>query len=72
MTTEEKLLKLYAALKRITRYQTPEQLQRSHERDWGLPYEEALVYAYENIQQEARDAIRGMRLPRQSAKEQGK
>ena len=54
--------RLYDALKRITKYQTPDQLRRSSQKQWGLDYEEALGYAYENIQQTAKDAIKGVRL----------
>lgn len=67
MEVNEKLLRqaqtLYDALKRITKYQSPEQLLRNGEKNWGCSGEEALQYAYENIQGEARAAIRGMRRP---------
>jgi hypothetical protein len=53
----------YDALKRITEYQTPARMRRSSEKDWGLPFEEHLEYAYENIQQEAKTAILGRRRP---------
>ena len=57
-------LRMYEALKRITRYQTPSQLRRSSGKQWGLGYEEAMEYAYENIQQEAKDGLKGVRLPK--------
>ncbi|WP_186095650.1 hypothetical protein [Burkholderia gladioli] len=58
-------LRLYTALKVIaTAYQTPAQIRRTSEKKWGLPYCEALEYAYENIQQEARNAIKGVRIPK--------
>ena len=41
-----------------TRYQTPDQLRRA---DIGLSYQETLEAAYENIQAEAADAVRGVR-----------
>ncbi len=51
-----------ATLKRIaTGYQTPDQLRRSTERSYNLDAEEAIGYAYENIQQEAKDAVKGVR-----------
>ena len=51
-----------SALKTIaTSYQTPEQLRRSAERDIGIRPDEAIEYAYENIQQLARDAVKGVR-----------
>lgn len=55
----------YDTLRRIAKhYQTAEQLQRRAYKDWGLhdPLE-ALEYAYENIQQEAKIAIKGKRRP---------
>lgn len=42
-------------------YQAPEQLRRSSQIDYGLDYEECLEMAYENIQEEARRAVRGVR-----------
>lgn len=54
----------FDALKRITRYQTVEQLRRKSQSDWGLPFEEALEYAYENVVQEARNAVKGKRRPK--------
>lgn len=65
MTDREKLEKLYGALKRIARdYQSPRQLERSADKQWGLGYIEALEMAYENIQAEAKNAIKGVRLPK--------
>lgn len=63
MTTNAKVQRMFDALKRITRYQTPDQLRRDSEKAYGVGYVEALEMAYENIQQEARDGIRGMRRP---------
>lgn len=54
----------FDALKRITRYQTVEQLRRSSDRQYGLEFVEALEYAYENVIQEARDATKGKRRPK--------
>jgi hypothetical protein len=56
--------KMYAALKRITKYQTVPQLQRTAGKDYGLEFNEALEYAYENVIQEAKNGIKGVRLPR--------
>lgn len=59
MTTERKM---YEALRRIAKdYQTPTQLRRTCERDYGLDYEDALEMAYENIRNEAKRAIKGMK-----------
>lgn len=66
MTKEqETIIRLYDALRVITKYQTPDQLRRRSEKMYGLSYEEALEYAYENVQQTAKDAIRGVRLPKE-------
>ncbi len=55
--------KLFDALKRIARdYETSDRLLKHG--DCGLSGEEALEYAYDNIQHEARCAIKGVRLPR--------
>ena len=59
----------YDALKRITRFQTVEQIRRNAEKQYGLEPVEALEYAYENVIQEARDAIRGKRRPKESTSE---
>jgi hypothetical protein len=57
--------KLYNALRRIAKdYQTPDQLRRTAEREYGLRYHEALEYAYENILNDARQALRGIRMPK--------
>ena len=61
----DRISRMYEALRRISKdYQSSEQLRRASEEEWGLPYEEALEMAYENIQNEARLAIKGMRMPR--------
>lgn len=68
----ERELRMYDALRRIGKeFQTPAQLRRSAERQYGLDYVEALEYAYENIQQLAGLAIKGMRRPAQQRKGQG-
>lgn len=59
---EQKLLK---TLRRIAReYRSAESILRTG--DAGLSGEETLEYAYDNIQQEAKNAIRGIRLPKTS------
>lgn len=51
-----------AALIRIYKnYQTPDQLRRNAERDFGCSYDEAIEMAYENLQSEAKGAVRGVR-----------
>lgn len=58
-TTREQ--KLYDALKRITQYDPPTKLRRRAERDYGLSADEVIEMAYENVLEEARAAIRGMK-----------
>ena len=58
-----KLLKLYDALKHITEYIPPAKLHRIAEKQYGLSGEEAIEMAYENVLQEARIAIKGMKVP---------
>lgn len=58
----EQFNKMRIALLRIANdYQTPAQLRRGSERNYGLEYAEALEYAYENIQRDARNAVKGIR-----------
>jgi len=60
----EREQRMYDALRRIAKeYQTPDQLRRQAEKEYGLEFEEALEYAYENIQADAAAAIKGMRRP---------
>lgn len=56
--------RFYIALKRITAYMTPAQLRRNSEREYGLDHAEALEMAYENVIDEAREALRGYRKPK--------
>ncbi len=58
----------FSALKKIAKdYMSPDQLRRKAEKAYGLSYEEALKYAYENMQQEAINAIRGKRAPKEGS-----
>lgn len=59
---QEQFNRMRATLKRIaTGYQTPDQLRRGAEREYGIAADEAIEYAYENMQQEARNAMKGVR-----------
>ena len=59
---QEQFNRMRATLKLIaTGYQTPDQLRRGAEREYGIAADEAIEYAYENIQQEARRAVAGVR-----------
>ena len=57
-------LRYWEALKRITNYQSITHLRLHSERDWGLPYQEALEMAYENVLEEARQAVGRRKMPR--------
>lgn len=59
----EREQKLYDALKRIGSYTPPEKLRRTSERTYGLEGDEAIEMAYENVIQEAKNALRGMKRP---------
>lgn len=64
-TTREQ--KLYDALKRITLYDQPERIRKlaaSRSGYMGLDADEAIEMAYENVIQEARSALRGIRRPK--------
>ncbi|WP_048647519.1 hypothetical protein [Nitratireductor soli] len=55
----------FDALKRIAVYQTSERLLKKSWDDWGLDSGlEALEYAYDNVQEEARRAVKGKRRPK--------
>lgn len=55
--------RLYKALKTIAKdFLTPDQIRLSY--DIGLDKEEEIQAAYENIQEVARAAIKGVRLPK--------
>jgi hypothetical protein len=56
--------KYYDTLKRIAKsYERADRLLKNGERMYGCSGEEALMMAYENIQQEAANAIKGKRRP---------
>ena len=62
MTSEQAY---YDALKKIASdYQTSTQLRRNSERQYGLPFEEVIEMAYDNIQGIAKAAIKGKRRPK--------
>jgi len=63
ITTELELY-LFATLKRITGYQSPERLRRNSVTEYGLDANEAIEMAYENVIEEARSAVKGLRVPR--------
>lgn len=53
---------ILGALARIAKdYETPRQIKKDSKYDWGLAYEEALEMSYENIQEEAKAAIKNVK-----------
>lgn len=56
--------RMYVALQRIAAYQSVSRLRRSSNKDWGMDFEEALEMAYENVLQEAKNGLKGIRKPR--------
>lgn len=56
--------RLYDALKRIGSYKSVEWLQKHGEKTYGVVYEEVIEMAYENVIEEARAAIKGIRKPK--------
>lgn len=59
----EREQRLFDALKRITSYSSPDDLRRTSEKKYGPEGDEAIEMAYENVLQEARNAIKGLRRP---------
>lgn len=53
--------KLFGALKRIAAYAPPENLRRYAERAYGCSADEAIEMAYENVIEEAKRAVKGVR-----------
>ena len=54
----------FDALRRIASYDPPERIRKHSERDYGLPGDEVIEYAYENVINDARLAIKGRRRPK--------
>lgn len=53
---------MYSALKSIAKdYQTPNQLRKNCKKQYGIDFDEAIEMSYENIQDEALKAIKGVR-----------
>jgi len=62
---------MYRALKRITLYDSPERIKRNSLKAYGLLGAEAVEYAYENVLDEARAGLRGVRIPKRPAPANG-
>ncbi|GAB3937278.1 hypothetical protein [Larkinella terrae] len=53
---------MLVALTKIAKgYQTPKKIKKEAESTYGLEYEECLEMSYENIQYEAKNAIKGIK-----------
>lgn len=59
----KKMQRYYDALKRISKYATVKQLERNSEKAYGIGFGECIEYAYENVIEEAKRAIKGHRRP---------
>lgn len=57
--------RLYNALRRIKAYDSPERLRRHCDKDFGLTFDEAIEFAYDNVREEARQALMGVRERRE-------
>jgi hypothetical protein len=55
---------LFDALKRITKYMSPDELRRISERKYGLDGDEAIEMAYDNVLNDARTAMGIYACPR--------
>ena len=55
--------RFWRALHTISKYMSPRELQTKSERVYGLPPSEATEYAYENVLNTAKGAIKGTRRP---------
>ena len=55
--------RLWRALHTISKYMPPRELQTKSGRVYGLPPDEATEYAYENVLNTAKGAIKGTRKP---------
>jgi hypothetical protein len=55
----------YDVLKTIAKeFMSSDELRRKGPKEYGLPFEECLEMAYDNIQQRAKNAIAGKRRPK--------
>lgn len=55
--------RFWRALHTISKYMPPRELVAKSERIYGLPPDEAIEYAYENVINTAKGAIKGTRKP---------
>ena len=58
----EQFNQMLSTLKRISKhYESSSKIRRTSQKDYALEYEEALEYAYDNIQADAKDACKGIK-----------
>ena len=63
--SDQDATKYYDALRHIAKdFMTSDQLRRSAEKLYGLPFDEALEMAYDNMQDIAKRAVAGKRRPK--------
>jgi hypothetical protein len=61
---EKHYAQMFHALQRIKAYQSPERLKKHSAGDWGVDDgNEAIEMAYENVLQEAKNGLKGVRKP---------
>ena len=61
-TQQKQFNRMLEALRRIANeYQTPQQLKKGGAESFGLEPSEAIEMAYENIQEDAKAAVKGVR-----------
>ena len=61
-TQKQQFNLMLSTLRRISKaYQTSDKIRRDAQKEYGLDFEEAIEYAYDNIQGEAGGAIKGVR-----------
>ena len=60
--TKQFNLMLYTLKKIASDYQTSSQMRKNANKDWGVDFEDAIEMAYDNIQQEAKLATKGIKF----------
>jgi hypothetical protein len=55
-------IKLLGALRLIAAYDSPERMRRDAAKDGFMSFEEVIEMAYDNMQAQAKNAIRGVRV----------
>lgn len=59
----EKIILMWATLKEISKYQSPQKLKRRAKKQYGLSGDEAIEMAYENVIELAKRAVAGIKKP---------